>query len=100
MKKDFFIILILLVFAVIGVCVACTGTDTDSTAGKWIEKTTFSQVDVALLVATNDETAAMGCPCRTPGNLATCKAGKGDCAPWNSWDEYTYCVSLHLESCR
>ena len=100
MKKDFIIILVLIIFAIFGIYVSCTSADTDSNDGKRMEKTTFNQIDVALLVASNDETAAMGCPCRTPGNIARCKAGKGDCAPWNSWDEYTYCVSLHLESCR
>lgn len=100
MKKDFIIILVLLSFAIFGVYMSCTGY-TDSSDEKRIEKTTFNQIDVTLLVATNDETAAMGCPCRRkPGNLARCKAGKGDCASWSSWDEYTYCVSLHLESCR
>jgi uncharacterized protein YneF (UPF0154 family) len=34
MKKDFVIILILLVFAVIGVYVSCTSSETDITAGK------------------------------------------------------------------
>lgn len=100
MKKDFITILILLILAVIGVYVSCTDTQTDTTAGNQIETTAFKQIDAALMVAANDETAAMGCPCRKPGNLAKCKAGKGDCAPWNNWDEYTYCVSLHLESCR
>ena len=41
MKKDFCIILILLILAVIGVYVSCSGTETESTAGNRIEKTTF-----------------------------------------------------------
>ncbi|WP_321492503.1 hypothetical protein [uncultured Desulfobacter sp.] len=98
MKINFFTILILLSLAVIGVYVSCTGTQTDATAGKRIKKTAFSQIDSVLLVASNDETAAMGCPCRKPGNIEKCKSGKGDCAPWSSWDEYTYCVSLLLEN--
>lgn len=62
MKKDFLIILVLLIFAVIGVYVSCTGTETGSTDEKRIEKTAFSQIDVALLVDSNDEAAAMGRP--------------------------------------
>ena len=46
MKKDFVIILILLMFAVIGVYVSCTSSETDITAGKKsIEKLTFSRID-------------------------------------------------------
>jgi len=45
MKKDFVIILILLIFAVIGVYVSCTGLETDKTAKKNVEKIRFSQID-------------------------------------------------------
>lgn len=45
MKKDFVIILILLIFAVIGVYVSCTGSDTGRTAGNPIEEINFSQMD-------------------------------------------------------
>ena len=71
MKKDFVIILILLIFAVIGVCVSCTGTETGSTAGNPIERITSGRIDSTLLVAANDETAAMGCLCRKARKLNT-----------------------------
>jgi len=45
MKKDFAIILILLIFAVLGVYVSCTDIETDSIAGKSIEKITLSRID-------------------------------------------------------
>ncbi len=39
MKKDFLIILALLIFAVMGIYVSCTGTETDTTIEKKINKT-------------------------------------------------------------
>lgn len=46
MKKDFVIILILFIFAVIGVYVSCTGSEPDITAGNdSIETITSSPID-------------------------------------------------------
>ncbi|WP_020589310.1 hypothetical protein [Desulfobacter curvatus] len=45
MKKDFVIILILFVFAVIGVYMSCTGSETGRTAANSAERIIFSQID-------------------------------------------------------
>ena len=39
MKKDFLIILALLIFAVMGIYVSCTGTETETSMEKEINKT-------------------------------------------------------------
>ena len=39
MKKDFLVILALLIFAVVGIYVSCTGTETETTKEKKINKT-------------------------------------------------------------